>query len=177
MPFSDVNLEKLFIFNKYLSKKLPTINDPLPFNVVEDVDMDSYKISDKGENEISIGSEGGLKPPSSGATGYQEEEKARLSQIIKDLNDAFGTDFSDDDRVFLERVRANLLKNEELVQKMERNSPENVRAVFDKYFNQEMSGILNSNLDFYKRVVDNEKLRENVKVALFSLLYDEFGKK
>ena len=177
MPFSDVNLEKLFIFNKYLSKKLPTINDPLPFNVVEDVDMDSYKISDKGENEISIGSEGGLKPPSSGATGYQEEEKARLSQIIKDLNDAFGTDFSDDDRVFLERVRANLLKNEELVQKMERNSPENVRAVFDKYFNQEMSGLLNSNLDFYKRVVDNEKLRENVKVALFSLLYDEFGKK
>lgn len=177
MPFSDVNLEKLFIFNKYLSKKLPTINDPLPFNVVEDVDMDSYKISDKGENEISIGSEGGLKPPSSGATGYQEEEKAKLSQIIKDLNDAFGTDFSDDDRVFLERVKTNLLKNEELVQKMERNSPENVRAVFDKYFNQEMSGLLNSNLDFYKRVVDNEKLRENVKVALFSLLYDEFGKK
>ncbi|MFU2192209.1 MAG: type I restriction endonuclease subunit R [Methanobacterium sp.] len=177
MPFSDVNLEKLFIFNKYLSKKLPTINDPLPFNVVEDVDMDSYKISDKGENEISIGSEGGLKPPSSGATGYQEEEKAKLSQIIKDLNDAFGTDFSDDDQVFLERVKTNLLKNEELVQKMERNSPENVRAVFDKYFNQEMSGLLNSNLDFYKRVVDNEKLRENVKVALFSLLYDEFGKK
>ncbi len=39
-----------------------------------------------------------------------------------------------------------------------------------------MSGLLNSNLDFYKRVVDNEKLRENVKVGLFSLLYDEFGK-
>jgi len=33
MPFSDVNLEKLFIFNKYLTKKLPTINDPLPFNL------------------------------------------------------------------------------------------------------------------------------------------------
>lgn len=176
MPFSDVNLEKLFIFNKYLAKKLPTINDPLPFNVLEDVDMDSYKIEDKGESEIDIEAESGLKPPSSGATGYQEEEKAKLSQIIKDLNDAFGTDFTDDDRVFLERVRANLLKNEELVQKMELNSPENVRAVFDKYFNQEMSGLLNSNLDFYKRVADNEKLRENLKVALFALLYDEYGK-
>ena len=49
MPFSDVNLEKLFIFNKFLTKKLPTINDPLPFNIREDVDMDSYKIVDKGE--------------------------------------------------------------------------------------------------------------------------------
>ena len=97
--------------------------------------------------------DGGLKPPSSGATGYQEEEKAKLSQIIKDLNDAFGTDFTDDDRVFLERVKANLLSNEELVKKMEHNSPENVKAVFDKYFNQEMRGLLNSNMDFYKRVV------------------------
>ena len=50
MPFSDVNLEKLYIFNKFLTKKLPSINDPLPFIVREDVDMDSYKIEDKGEN-------------------------------------------------------------------------------------------------------------------------------
>ena len=52
MPFSDVNLEKLFIFNKFLSKKLPSINQPLPFIVREDVDMDSYKIVDKGEKQI-----------------------------------------------------------------------------------------------------------------------------
>ena len=88
--------------------------------------------------------------------GYQEEEKAKLSQIIKDLNDAFGTDFTDDDRVFLERVKTNLLGNKELINKMERNTPENVMAVFDKYFNKEMTELLNSNLDFYKRVVDNE---------------------
>ncbi|MBU4536262.1 MAG: hypothetical protein KKF16_10770 [Euryarchaeota archaeon] len=45
--------------------------------------MDSYKIEDKGKNLIGLGAESGLKPPSSGATGYQEEEKAKLSQIIK----------------------------------------------------------------------------------------------
>jgi type I restriction enzyme R subunit len=177
MPFSDVNLEKLFIFNKYLIKKLPTINKPLPFNMLEDVDMDSYKVVDKGETSIDLLGDGKLFPPSNGATGFREEEKAKLSQIIKDLNDAFGTDFTEDDRVFLERVKANLLENEDLVKKMERNSPENVRAVFDKYFDQEMTGLLNSNLDFYKRVVDNEKLRDKLKIALFNLLYDEFDKK
>ena len=40
-----------------------------------------------------------------------------------------------------------------------------------------MTGLLNSNLDFYKRVVDNEKLRDKLKIALFKLLYDEFEKK
>lgn len=177
MPFSDVNLEKLFIFNKFLNKKLPTINGPLPFNVLEDVDMDSYKVVEGDGTSIDLSGGEGLKPPSGGDTGFREEEKAKLSQIIKDLNDAFGTDFTDDDRVFLERVKENLLSNDELVKKMEHNSPENVRAVFDKYFNQEMTGLLNSNMDFYKRVVDNDKLRDKLKLALFNLLYEEFGKK
>lgn len=177
MPFSDVYLEKLFIFNKYLIKKLPTIDNPLPFSVLEDVDMDSYKVVDKGEISIELSGGDGLKPPSAGDTGFREEEKAKLSQIIHDLNDAFGTDFTDDDRVFLERVKDNLLGNDELVKKMEHNSPENVRAVFDKYFNQEMTGLLKSNMDFYKRVVDNEKLRDKLKVALFNLLYEEFEEK
>ena len=65
---------------------------------------------------------------------------------------------------------------DELVKKMEHNSPENVRAVFDKYFNQEMTGLLKSNMDFYKRVVDNEKLRDKLKLALFDLLYEGFEK-
>nr|WP_243687778.1 hypothetical protein [Methanobacterium formicicum] len=138
--------------------------------------MDSYKVVDKGEISIELSGGEGLKPPSAGDTGFREEEKAKLSQIIHDLNDAFGTDFTDDDRVFLERVKDNLLGNEELVKKMEHNSPENVRAVFDKYFNQEMTGLLKSNMDFYKRVADNEKLRDKLKIALFDLLYEDFGK-
>jgi len=37
--------------------------------------------------------------------------------------------------------------------------PENVKAVFDKYSNEEMILLLKSNINFYKRAVDNEKLR------------------
>jgi type I restriction enzyme R subunit len=59
---------------------------------------------------------------------------------------------------------------------MEHNTPENVKAIFEKYFNQEMTELLNSNIDFYKRVVDNEELRDTLKLALFELLYKEFDK-
>jgi len=176
IPFTDVDLEKIYIFNKFLNKKLPTINNPLPFAVLEDVDMDSYKIVDKGEKSIGLVGEGELKPISGGVGGYPPDEKSRLSKIIEEMNDAFGTDFTDDDKVFLERVKDNLLENEELLNKMEHNSKENVKAVFDKYFNEEMTGLLKSNMNFYKRVVDNEKLRNKLKTALFNLLYDEFDK-
>ena len=59
---------------------------------------------------------------------------------------------------------------------MEHNSKENVKAVFDKYFNQEMTDLLNSNMNFYKRIVDNEKLKTKLKTALFDLMYYEFNK-
>ncbi|WP_414470554.1 type I restriction endonuclease subunit R [Methanobacterium sp. ACI-7] len=177
IPFTDIELEKLYIFNKFLNKKLPTINNPLPYSILEDVDMDSYKIVDKGKTSIGLVGEGELKPISEGVGDYHPDEKFRLSKIIGDMNDAFGTDFTDDDKVFLERVKDNLLENEELFNKMEHNSRENVKAVFDKYFNEEMTGLLKSNMNFYKRVVDNEKLRNKLKNALFELLYDDFNKK
>ncbi len=177
MPFSDVNLEKIFLFNKFLSKKLPTINNPLPFNVLEDVDMDSYKIVNKGEKEIKLKSEGELKPISAGVGEFAPDINTKLSKILQALNDAFGTDFTEDDKVFLGRVKDHLLENKELLNKMEHNSKENVKAVFDKYFNQEMTGLLNSNMKFYKRLVDNEKLKSKLKSALFDLVYYEYYKK
>jgi len=175
IPFTDVNLEKIYIFNKFLNKKLPTINDPLNPNILEDVDMDSYKIVDKGETTISLVGEGELKPISDGVGEYYPDEKSKLSKIIEEMNDAFGTDFTDDDKVFLERVKDNLLENDELINRMEHNSRENVKAIFDKYFKEEMSGLLKSNMNLYKRVVDNDKLRESLKSALLDLIYSEFN--
>lgn len=173
IPFSDVNLEKIYIFNKFLNKKLPTINNPLPFSVLQDVDIDSYKIVKRGEEAIYLTSSGELNPISSIVADAGQDYNEPLSKIIKDLNDAFGTNFTNDDKVFLGRVKDNLLKNKELMNKMEHNSKENVKVVFDKYFEQELNKLLNSNMNFYKKIIDNETLRNRIKAALFDLLYSE----
>lgn len=57
---------------------------------------------------------------------------------------------------------------------MENNPRENVKAIFDKFFNEEMVDLLENNMNFYKRVVDIDKLREKLKATLFDLLYMEF---
>ena len=177
IPFSDINLEKMYIFNKFLNKKLPTINNPLPFSVLQDVDIDSYKIVNKGKKEIYLTSSEELNPISSVVGMTTPEYNEPLSKIIKDLNDAFGTNFTDDDKIFLGRIKDNLLENRELLNKMEYNSRENVKAVFDKYFNQEMNRLLNSNTTFYKRIIDNEKLENKLKSSLFEQVFLEFIKK
>jgi len=176
IPFSDIDLEKLSIYNNFLIKKLPTINNPLPFTVMEDVDMNSYKIVDKGKKSISLRGDGELKPLSAGASGFIEEHQSKLTQILKDINDAFGTEFSEDDQVFINRVTGNLMDNKDLLKKIKNNSKENVKQVFEKYFSEEMTKLLNSNMNFYKRIVDNDKLKRNLKVALFDLVYVEYNK-
>lgn len=178
MPFSDLSLEKLFIFNKYLLKKIPTINDPLPYSVLEDADIDSYKIKEKGLTSIKLTSEGELVPLSSMAAGFQEEIEEKVSVIIKKLNDAFGTDFTEDDRVFISRMLEMLDKDEGLINKISAdNDKTNVRAVFGKFFDGVMSEILNKNMDFYKKIMDNEKLKKNLEAGLFEMIYDKYKKK
>jgi type I restriction enzyme, R subunit len=49
--------------------------------------------------------------------------------------------------------------------------------VFDRYFNQEMARLLDSNMRFYKKLVDNDKLRDKLKSSLFDLVYLEYNKK
>jgi type I restriction enzyme R subunit len=177
IPFEDVNLEKLFIFNKFLNKKLPRINNPLPFNVLEDVDMDSYKIIDNDKTSISLNSDGELNPLSDTVSLYVPEEKTKLSEIIKKLNDAFGTDFSDDNKVFLKQVKDNMLSNEDLASKIANNSKENVAAIFEKYFKNELFNLLESNIDLYKKISDNPEVREKLKIDLLDLVYDQKDKK
>tara|TARA_Y100000310_G_C20029045_1_gene510932 strand:- start:8 stop:460 length:453 start_codon:yes stop_codon:yes gene_type:complete len=139
--------------------------------------MDSYKIVKKGKKEIKINGEGELKPISESVGEFREDSYQKLSKILKEINDAFGTDFTEDDKVFLGRVKDHLLDNKDLMNKMEHNSKQNVKAVFDRYFNQEMTKLLNSNMKFYKKLVDNDKLRLKLKSSLFDLLYFEFNKK
>jgi len=67
----------------------------------------------------------------------------------------------------------NLQNNEDLKNKIKNNSKENVLAIFDNYFDDVMVEILNNNTDFYKKVVDNDKIKKRLKDNLFHMIYNE----
>ena len=177
LPFSDLSLEKLYIYLKFLTKVLPTINNPLPFNVLEDVDMDSYKIDTRDEGgSIDLGGGGGvLKPMSPTDPGYKPEEQTKLSQILKSLNESFGTEFSKTDRLILSQMTNNMLSDDDLMNKVHNNPKENVAAIFDKFFNKELVGIFQSNENFYNKINKNDKLRDKLKQDLLDFVYSDHG--
>ena len=176
IPFFDIKLEKLYIFGKFLLRKLPAENDTIPYNVLEDVDIDSYTIENKGKKEIELTGYGELKPISDVGGEPTPPYNEALSVIIKELNEAFGTDFTDDDKLFLVGIKNHLMGNEDLKNKIKSNSKRKVKVVFDSYFNEEMKTLLNNNIEFYKRIVDNEKLKNQLKSLLFDSVYNAFIK-
>ncbi|MCK9588973.1 MAG: hypothetical protein M0Q93_06360, partial [Terrimicrobiaceae bacterium] len=86
--------------------------------------------------------------PTDVGTGKAKEEKAPLSEIIKVLNERFGTNFTDEDRFFFEQIREKATANEQVV-KLRRANP------FDK-FQLGLKQLLDDLM--VQRMADNDKI-------------------
>ncbi|EQD32321.1 type I restriction-modification system restriction subunit, partial [mine drainage metagenome] len=54
ISFSDIDLEKLYAFVKYLLRKLPVRRESLPLEILRQVDLDSYRIELINQSEIRL---------------------------------------------------------------------------------------------------------------------------
>ncbi|MBT3747511.1 MAG: type I restriction endonuclease subunit R, partial [Bacteroidetes bacterium] len=159
------------------NKKLPkrgrdTIEDVFSF-----VDLDSFRIQKKYTQSISLEEEDGeLKPFSTEVGGaVAEEPKDLLSHIIEVLNDSFGGDLTDDDRLNLEKIQTKLEEDEELLKVHESdNSDINKRFVFDKAFDSLLQGLVDESLGFYKKLSDRKR-NEYVKRIMFENFLKKVG--
>jgi type I restriction enzyme R subunit len=81
---------------------LPPSGDQLPVEITQMIDLDSYRMQKTHEGKIDL-ARGVIEVPPIAPEGMlpHAEEIEILSKIIKELNERFGTDFSEDDKVFL----------------------------------------------------------------------------
>jgi type I restriction enzyme R subunit len=172
ITFEATSLEKLYIFIRFLIRKLPVIKERLPFEVLESVDMESYKISKTSETKIELENIDGIIEPIDGrGRSEQEEEKELLSKIIKDVNEKFGTDFSGDDRIILNNLSKRLLENEGVEGAVRNNTREAAKIKFDTVFQDELIGMVNNHFDLYKKLDSNRDLKDYVKHRIFDFVH------
>lgn len=169
VTFQDTSLEELFIFLKFLVRKLPTKIDPLPYEILEAVNMDSYKVDKKTETRIILDdAEGVIEPMGSGSDSFKvEEEIDPLSKIIKDINDRFGTSFNTTDKVILNNLSNKLLENKSLKGSIQNNNRDAAKIKFDSIFQTELVSMLNSHFDLYKKLDASPELKSYVNDKIF----------
>jgi type I restriction enzyme R subunit len=157
LTFTDADLEKLYVFARLLRRYLPATPDELPREIQQNIDMESYRVRqtrsgkvalERGQGEVLPA---GANPP----MGAAPSEIEPLSQIIRELNERFGTDFSDEDRVFIQQLEGMLAEDAALAASLRANVPENARLTFDHVVSDRLQDMVETNFEFYKRVTDD----------------------
>ena len=173
LPFSDVLLEKMYIYNKYLYKKLPTFNNPLPYDVLEDVDMESYTIdtSDQG-SDIVLAGFGKLKGTGSTAGEYKPGEEKKLSEILEDLNERYGGIFKEENTILLKQIVDEIFTDKNIVEMLrnKNNSEENFEAVFDEILKNVLFKIFKTNQDFFQTLNTNHEAKQDLRSYLLKYI-------
>jgi type I restriction enzyme R subunit len=175
--FIDPELEKLYVFLAALTKQIVGEREQLPFEVLEEAQLHSYKLQYQYEQSLELQSDSderlaGIKPGE--VNDSTAPDMDYLSNIIRILNDAYGLDLTDADRVDLELLRGRLASNKELVGFFNPdNSRENIERKFYEEVDNELLDMINSRLDLYNKL-SGGRANERVKRLLFEQLYDKF---
>jgi len=176
--FEDTYFEKLYVFLKFLKRKLPITKEEMPIEILKQVNINSLKLVKKGTAHIDLANEPGLLDPLGGAsqTGIDIPEMELLSRIVKDVNDKYGTNFTDEDKVIAEKLRQRLSENENLEGSINNNARDIAKVKFDELFEKELVQMVNSHFDFYQKVNDSQDTRSYLKDRIFDMVYRKIRK-
>ena len=169
LTFADAELEKLYVFARYLRRLLPADRAELPRQVQQNIDMESYRIQQTASGRIALERRPGILDPVSARTGYETGpgELETLSRIIAELNERFGLHLGPEHRVTLGQMMEKLDDDAALDAAARVNTRENVRLTFDQKVEHVIQEIVDSNFELYKRITDDRAFGEAVKNFLF----------
>ena len=172
LTFADTDLEKLYVFARYLRRLLPADQEELPHEVQQNIDMESYRVQETGSGKIGLERKVGTLDPigTKDAHGHVPEEIETLSRIIAELNERFGIELGPEHRVTLGQMLERLARDAALDAAARVNTRENVRLTFDHKVEQVIQEIVDSNFDLYKRITDDHAFGAEIK----NLLFDQY---
>jgi len=172
LPFADADLEKLYVFGRLLLRSLPVSRERLPVEVQQQIEIDSYRLQETSRGGITLDrGEGKLEPARlKEVVAPAPNEKALLSAIIKELNEHFGTEFAEEDRVFLEQLEAKLDEDPALSASVQVNTPDNARLTFNHVAEDKLQDMIDTNFQFYKQITDDPEFAKH----LFDFLFDRY---
>lgn len=172
-PFADIDLHKLYVYLNYLLRKLPkNVSDGV--YLADDVALQYYRNEKIFEGNISLNPDGEtkLKPASHGKGQSAEEEKERLSSIIDRLNERFGTEFSETDKLSRDQIKEDMINNEDLAQKAQSNTRENFKFSYEKAFLDFVISRMSQNEKFFIKMLENGEFRSFIMDDMFEEVYD-----
>jgi len=178
MPYQDTDLEKLYTYLRYLISKLPRDASGPGYKVDGDVELEFYRLEQKTQGSIPLedGDADELKGPSDVGTGRTGEDEAPLSELVKALNERFGTDFTEADRLFFEQIEEEAFEDDKLKEAANANNFGDFSSILAKVFEGILIDRMEGNEEIFERLMGDASVRDIAVNDIAKNLYKRFRK-
>ena len=172
--FTDPELERDYAFCRALSLYLRDTGTVERLDLGTEVELTHlrHQMTFTGSLSLAAG-EGEVRSFFGEGKGKQQElEMEHLSSIVEVLNDRFGTDLTDVDKLLLDQFEESWIADSELSDQAQNNTIDNFRLVFDRKFLQTIVTRADANDEIYKRILDDEDFRGALAEFYLRKVYD-----
>ena len=162
VDFDDRELEQLCVFARALHPLLRIENLEEDTIEVDELELTHYRLNKRAEQRLNLAEEGGdyagLKPVSEVGSGKPHDpEKKRLSEIIDQLNELFGAEVSDEDKLhFANGVADRIRRDDAVMAQVENHTPEQImHGLFPKRVTDSVLDAMSDNEKLSMQVLDD----------------------
>lgn len=169
IPYADVQLEMLYSYGRFLLRHLPSRRSLEGVKLADEVDLQFYRLQRvySGGIVLDEGDPFAVKSPTDVGTRKAKDEKAPLSEIIQALNDRFGTEFTDEDRLFFMQIKEKAIKDDEVIKTALANPLDKFQLGIKKLIEDFMVQRMAENDKIVTRYMDDEQF-QNVAFPLLA---------
>jgi type I restriction enzyme R subunit len=174
MPFTDPDLEQLYVYVKALRSLL---RDPASggLDLGEDIVLTHLRLEEGKKADIAL-EPGGVVPSKvftgEGGGGSQPEVILdRLSAVIETINERYGADLDQRDRLEVEKIKMTLMESQELKTFARANSEENYALEFGPRFKNAVLDQEERNRQLYELLMSKPELAKLLEDELMHETY------
>lgn len=173
MPFIDAESEKFYTYAKLLQTRLPKRGLSESLYLDDEVALEYYRLQKikEGSIELQKGEEGELSGTSEAGLKRAKEEEALLSEIVNMLNEQFGTEFEEADKLFFDQIEAELMEDETLQTQAKVNKIDTFKFAFDDKFIDKLIGRMDQNQEIFEKILEDKAFGDLVKKLMMKKIY------
>jgi len=173
IPYQDSDLERLYVFLRHLTAKLPRRRSGPVYQFDDEVRLEYYRLQKISEGSISL-HEGEARPldgPKEVGSGLVRDEAVPLSQLIDLVNERFGTDFNQADQLFFDQIVEAALTDDGLRQAAAVNPEDKFELVFRNLLERLFVERMDQNEEIFVKYMNDPVFREIVSSWMASQAY------
>jgi type I restriction enzyme R subunit len=175
VPFADTDLEKLYLYGRFLALRLPHVREH-GLDLSDEVVLTHLRTELQATRNLSLAAGNAQLAGFSGEAPRSDPQTVPLSEIIDTLNERFGTEFTGADKVYFDQLVQATVEDDQLGTQARVNTLANWSYVFKRKFDDIVVDRRDANEELFHRFIDDPEFADAITQWVMRQAYERFRK-